>query len=210
MKKWIVLSLALFGGTALADVKVTFSPDVEVLAVNGVDDISSGFGHVDHVVLENGRNQLLVRSATMIRRDGQQEKFKSKPIIMLFDAQDVSLNLVPSIHVKDGHDADNFKKNPIFYLKNNGKNVEVTTDVLFGNLVDFVRDYENELANYNKREAPASTYIYDQEEQVRKSVKIATNDGNMTLEQAIIMLKADFLRLDEASQKEFAQWANKQ
>ncbi|ROV62053.1 DUF2057 domain-containing protein [Vibrio ponticus] len=207
MKKIIALSLALLSYPSFAEVTVNFAPEVEILAINGVDDISSGFGHEDTITLENGRNQLLVRVGTLIRRDAQKVKYKSQAMVLLFDAHDTTLDISAGKQIRTGIDGDEFNKNPSFLVTENGKPFEVKSDLLLGGALGFIRDYESELFTYNKREAPASTFIYDQAEKAKAASVQKVSKESLSPEQAMIMLKADFLRLDEAKRTDFIKWA---
>ena len=153
-KKLQLLAIAsLFGcSAAMAEVNVELDRDIHVIAINGE---SLGFTLMTNgnLELKNGMNQLVVRIEKLIISDyGEKEKYNSVPVIMTFDASDLSVQLSASKNIKSVKESVLFDKNPLFILKEPQAKVELLVKQnILPSAGGFTRDYELEIARYNAK-----------------------------------------------------------
>ncbi len=156
MKKTTCALLA-FGGVfcanlAFAQTTLSFPKTVEILAVNG-KEISKPRRSIQ---LPDGKTQLLVRLAVDVGRRFDPDMEYSQPVIMTFSAENEQLALTPP-KIKSAHDMRLFnQKMDLTLIDAKGNPVSFTKDELVKSGLQFNRDYEQELSQYNQGSAPAA------------------------------------------------------
>lgn len=137
---------------SVAQVTLSVDRDIEVLVTNGSEFEKPMIGHADKVVLPDGENQLLVRVAKIIRRDGKKEKFNSHPQVVRFNAENQELDLKLPKPVGTGIEADEYNKKPQLSLTlNDGLPYDFKSDVIQTSGLSLFRDYEDLVYKYNRR-----------------------------------------------------------
>ncbi len=154
---------------AVAQTTLFFPKTVEILAVNGKEIAKPRRS----IQLPDGKSQLLVRLAVDVGRRFDPDMEYSQPVIMTFSAENEQLALVPP-KIKSAHDMRVFKQKMNLTLIDKQDNpVSFTRDELVKSGLQFNRDYEQELSQYNQSSAPAalSTQIESVQQQEKAVIK---------------------------------------
>ncbi|MFH0264785.1 YccT family protein [Vibrio rumoiensis] len=134
---------------AAADVKIDLNQDVHPVVING-DELGFSLLSKKQFNLDNGQNQIVIQIEKLVQNRGEYEKYNSVPVVITLDQADTHLTIAPSSKITTTEDAKLFDKQPEFTIKNaNNEVVKVKQDRLEA-LDGFTRDYEKELAAYNK------------------------------------------------------------
>ncbi|MGR5147160.1 DUF2057 family protein [Photobacterium alginatilyticum] len=148
-----ILALAACGlsFSALANVTLELPYSAELVLVNGVETSGN-----DPLSLENGENQIAFRYQDSYRENGEHQMFKSDVVIMKFSGQDGTYQLkLPKLRTEQ--DAQRFNRSPAITLTDKqGKSVEIQQDKLIKHGLQFGRDFEKEIAQYNLTDKPAA------------------------------------------------------
>ncbi|PSV33424.1 MULTISPECIES: DUF2057 domain-containing protein [unclassified Photobacterium] len=207
MKKIIcsVLPLvSLFSSNIYADVKFESSKETNILVVNGKEEGWSFIKATNEVVLPNGENQILFNIGTVVLDDAAKKKFNSTPLLIKFDAKDTKLVLgYPKIRTLD--QAEAFNKSPEITLKNSlGDEVKFEYIQLNSSGLQNFRDYEREVADYNKSGGIASIGY------VETTFSTPTIPASTPSPEAKMkFLKNAFIGLSEEEKQEFMSWGLK-
>ncbi len=172
---------------SFANVNVKFSHDIELLAINGSEDIGdSWFASVKEAELKNGHNQLLVRIAKLIPQAGEWEKFNSKPVIVEFMANNAEITISPKIKIDSKQKADVFNQSPSFELLSvDGITIESSVLILPGKVSTLI-GYEKPLLEFNEKRM---------------------NRDNIGQDRILNEIKSKYILLNESDRKSFLQWA---
>ena len=170
---------------AYAKISLTLPKSAQLLVVNGVEmeDESS-------LELNDGNNQIVFKYNTSFRQQGEQRRFTSEAVILTFHGQDSAYKLsLPRL--RSDSDADKFNKfAELTLIDDAGVDVEYTSDLLLKEGLQLGRDYDEEIAVYNRTSSPAA--LSNLVTQVQKSTLIVlpaaavvvTNDKSLASEQA--------------------------
>ncbi|WP_305464790.1 YccT family protein [Photobacterium leiognathi] len=207
MKKIIcsVLPLvSLFSSNIYADVKLESSKETNILVVNGKEEGWSFIKGINEIVLPNGENQILFNIGAVVLDDAAKKKFNSTPLLIKFDAQDTKLVLeYPKVRTLD--QAEAFNKSPEITLKNSmGDEVKFEYIQLNNSGLQNFRDYEREVADYNKSGGIASIgYVETTFSTPTIPVSAPSPEAKMKF------LKNAFIGLSEEEKQEFMSWGLK-
>ncbi|MCC4798978.1 VvgS protein [Enterovibrio norvegicus] len=228
--KSVLVVGALVPFVANAEVNVTLHKDVEAVVVNGEELPITVMGK-SQFSLENGTNQLVIRLSKLIATGSEYEKFKSDPLVVTFTSEDKEIMIEPTRQIMREAQVKDFKQSPSFTMTDqSGKTVSSQQNVLPQG-PGFLRDYEKELARFNEKqgvvlggaaltasavanaaEASAPSNVQKTSEPTviapQKQVSIQPAQG-VSPENSIILMQADFLRMNPETQKQFLQWAVK-
>lgn len=158
----IITSLAL---PAFAQVTLSLPKNSELLVVNGKPIEAQSV-----ITLPNGSNQVLFKYHTSFRQQGQQRRFTSEAIILTFKGQNSAYKLTfPKL--RSERDADKFIQSPsLTLIDEKGADTQFVADQLFKEGIQLGRDYDKELAIYNKSNAPAALGRLANKEQITAAV----------------------------------------
>lgn len=136
---------------AYAKLTLTLPKSAQLLVVNGVE--MQGETSLE---LHDGKNQIVFKYNTSFRQQGEQRRFSSEAVILTFNGQNsVYKLLLPKL--RSDSDADKFNKlAELSLIDDAGVAVEYTSDLLLKAGIQVGRDYDNEIAVYNKSSAPAA------------------------------------------------------
>jgi uncharacterized protein YccT (UPF0319 family) len=154
MKRILLLTFALatlLSPLAFADNSMRLPNNVKVVAINGENTSESG-----RIQLPNGTNQIALRYADSFGHGSDAEPVQSEVIVATFEANNQQLRLdIPTI--KKEAQLESFNRKPqISITTTNGAKINVKTDVLKKEGIQIFRDYEQELAKFNKSGSPAA------------------------------------------------------
>lgn len=139
------------GFPVLANVTLKMPYNSELILVNAKD--ASGN---EKIKLPNGVNQVAFRYQGNFYQQDQESSFDSDVIIITFKGFDASYSLsLPNLRTMNA--AQQFNHNPKLTLTNKaGSPVAFEQGKLMKKGLQFGRDYETEIANYNKTNQPAA------------------------------------------------------
>lgn len=215
----ILKSIVFLGGLtpllAFSQVNVTLHKDVEALVVNG-EALPISVISKSKFELENGTNQLVVRVSKLVSSGSEFDKFKTDPLVITFDASDTDLTITPSRIIMAERQIKDFKQNPSFSLINSsGSQIESKQEVLPAG-PGLLRDYEKELVKFNENRGIGKHVTLppsDSEPVKAKDLSLSTvlqaKKAELSSENSMILMQADFLRMSAEEQKKFLNWAVK-
>ncbi|AMG29930.1 DUF2057 domain-containing protein [Grimontia hollisae] len=216
--KRIFKSIVFLGGLtpllAFSQVTINLHKDVEALVVNG-EALPISVISKSKFELENGTNQLVVRVSKLVSSGSEFDKFKTDPLVITFDASDTDLTIMPSRDITAERQIKDFKQNPSFTLVSlNGNQIESEQEILPAG-PGFLRDYERELVKFNeKRGLSYSKSMADTKAEASSDINEKSNssvypvkNAELSNENALILMQADFLRMSAEEQKKFLSWA---
>lgn len=197
---------------AHADVTVHLHRDLAPVVVDG-EEVGFSFGSKSPLVLNNGKNQIVVRVSKLVEKQGEHEKYNSEAMVVTFDATDAEFTLKPSQLVTRVDQVDAFDSNPsVVVVDSSIASLQLQQDILKrGSGIS--RDYEKELDRYNRKNnimlasTPTSTL---------KAAPVASEEAKSSSEpkssksetlSPLVRIKADFNHLNEQQRKEFLMWA---
>ncbi|SQH76232.1 conserved exported protein of unknown function [Shewanella benthica] len=154
MKHTLVLAVIFTAACSLpayAKLTLTLPKSAQLLVVNGVEmeDETS-------LVLHDGNNQIVFKYNTSFWQQGQQRRFSSEAVILTFNGQGSAYKLsLPRL--RSNSDADKFNQlAELTLIDDAGVEVEYTSDLLLKAGMQLGRDYDKEIAVYNRSSAPAA------------------------------------------------------
>jgi hypothetical protein len=213
MKLWfnaLIGSAALLSFHAFSDVKVNLHRDITPLVVEG-EEVGIRLGTKKQLTIPNGTNQIVVRVSKLITNHGVYEKFRSKPVVVTFDAADTELTLNPAKVFTRAEQLGDFQENPEIVMYGSSGNAYLIRQGVLKRGSGISRDYERELEKYNKNNGisnkitslPVTTIDED------NSLKVVStlNKINATSSSVLSELKSNFEGLTLEQRKEFLMWA---
>ena len=169
MKHTLVLAVIFTAACSLpayAKLTLTLPKSAQLLVVNGVEmeDETS-------LVLHDGNNQIVFKYNTSFRQQGEQRRFSSEAVILTFNGRDSAYKLsLPRL--RSDSDADKFNQlAELTLIDDAGVEVEYTSDLLLKAGLQLGRDYDKEIAVYNRSSAPAA--LPNLVPQIQKSTPVA-------------------------------------
>ena len=237
MKSWIQ-SIFLLGAMvpffALAEVNVSLHKDVEVLVING-EALPMSLMSKSKMTLENGTNQLLIRVSKLIESGPDFEKFKTNPLVITFDASNEDLTIKPTKMILSSRQVNDFKKKPSFILSNKAGTVLASNQAILPADSGLMRDYEKELMKFNRKPNLLIASKYTDPATVAQEVLLVSSNlagtdvsssavstqlqgvikqasshqAEGASENSLILMKADFLRMNSEEKNIFLRWAIK-
>ena len=135
------------------------------------------------IKVENGANQLAVNVGQIVFEDGKRRKFDSQPLLLEFDApKDAELTLTYN-KFRTIEEANAFEMDPKLTLKDaNGKDVEFSMVQLRKGGLQGFRDYEREVADYNKAMNNISEHVNYDGMSAKAAVQAVTVDAALAKE----------------------------
>lgn len=228
--KSILVVGALMPFVANAEVNVTLHKDVEAVVVNG-EEIPMSIMGKSQFSMENGTNQLVIRLSKLIATGSEFEKFKSDPLVVTFSSENTDIFIESTRDITREAQVKGFKQSPSFTLTDQSGNAVASQQDVLPQGPGFLRNYEKELVKFNEKHGialgvstlavstVASASELNESSHVQTPVETMTvvpqkQVSNQTMqsissENAIILLQADFLRMNPEQQKQFLQWAVK-
>lgn len=157
MKKSICLlaSITIFNSSpALADVKVELPDALRVVAMNGSSSNVS-----KSVTLPDGTNQIVVRVIKDVGKRFDSEMEYSDAYVIKFSAQNETLELLAP-KISNVRDIRAFNRDPKLELISKDKTkIHFDQDKLEKSGLQFIRNFEEELAVFNTTSSPASLQV---------------------------------------------------
>ncbi|KJY81691.1 VvgS protein [Vibrio galatheae] len=170
-----------------AEVNIDFHSDISPLLVGG-DIVGYSFFDKSVYTMDDGKGQIVFRISKLVDKLGEKEKFNSKAYVVTFDETNQELFIEPDVKITRLEQAEAFEVEPSFSIKNKqGQSIKFILDEL-PSLGGISRDYEKELAKYNKKHYPelavASATIATASEsepvqQKQKEQSLGNNEPNM-------------------------------
>lgn len=192
-----------------AQVDIKFHRDITPIVIGGEELGFSLFGQ-SSFELPDGKNQVVFRVAKLVERQGEKEKFNSTVLVATFDAQDDEIFIEPGMTITRVEQAEAFNKTPnISFKSKSGNDLNVQQEALPA-LPGITRDYEKELARYNKNSgiaiATAASVSVDEStlSKPSESVVVQTESDAMTSES---MVQYWYEKADSADKETFVNWA---
>ncbi len=183
-------AISLLPSMVFADVTVSLHRDVEAIVVAG-EELPLTVKKKSRFILPDGENQLVVRVSKLVEKGSEFDKFRSDPLVINFTGFNSEITISPSRMIRLERDIKDFKTNPSVILENQDKERIAAAQEILPRGAGLTRDYAKELAKFNAK----SDYSESTAEQV------------VPKQHSVILLKADFLRLDENERKDFLKWA---
>lgn len=211
----VLLCLFVWVSPALATVSLSVPKTVKILAVNGeeVKDKST-------VVMPDGVNQVAFRIDTELAGksllDGK--RVVSDVLIAKFSASNQGLTMqLPE--VKKQYHLDKFNRDPEVKLLNaQGESIPLVLDKLIKEGFQVLRDYDDELADYNQTDAPAAVRFGETAATaLRQNAAVPIPQAPVSAEMtgvpggdqatAETMLKYWYQQADDETRQRFWQWS---
>lgn len=191
---------------SFADILLKGGNGVHILAINGIEkDIDSHLLRDSGITLNNGENQLLVTYTTEIETaNSEYELEHTDPFIILFTAQNKNLSLsAPKLETEK--DFNEFKRNGAWVLRDaHNAPVKYEMSILRKEGFQLSRNYETELAHFNRSGGPAALAMPSTTTTTHSSMP-STKDMPSTPES---MLHYWYNQADEATRARFRVWVN--
>ncbi len=173
-----------------ADVTVSLHRDIEAVVVAG-EELPLTVKKKSQFILPDGENQLVVRVSKLVEKGSEFEKFRSDPLVISFTASNSEVTISPSRMIRLERDIKDFKTNPSVILENQEQVRIAATQEALPRGAGLTRDYEKELIKFN----------------AKRGYSESKTEQDVPKQHSVILLKADFLRLDENERKDFLKWA---
>lgn len=201
--------------------ELEFTHGTDILAINGKEHSDGSlFSGDNQLRLANGRHQLAVRYTAEIETSADEyELEKSDVFVLVFTAEDSKLQLsTPAID--SSYDLKKFNRNKNWKLTDaQGNSVDYKISVLEKEGFQLGRDYEEELAVFNRSQAPAAisglTHTGEHaaptgysSAQTFSAPVPATNTANNDQKMAAEMLKYWYQQADKSTRNNFKNWIN--
>jgi hypothetical protein len=209
------LSAALLcvGSPAWASVSMELPRTMTVLAVNG-----KATNFTNKVSLQNGMNQLAVRVIKDVGKHMDADMEYSDVFVVKFSAADQALKMtIPRI--RSGQSIRQFNQEPNIALTSlSGKKIEIAVDKLEKEGFQLLRDYETELAAFNRTNSPAAMPVYTSRgfsqgasSSMSRHTMPQVHDNDMAPQgaqpnMADDMLKYWYMQADDATRDKFKRW----
>ena len=196
-------SVLLVSSAVFAGVTVELHRDLAPVVIDG-EEVGFRIGTQSLIELENGKNQLVVRVSKLIPKQNEFEKYYSYPVVLTFEARDTALYVTPAEIVRSKEQAKRFRKNPVMDVTDSsGKPFAVHQGVLMPG-TGLVRDYEDELADYNQ-EHGFMVAAGGEPEQILKAAPVTTEKTETS--QAMDMVQYWYGKASAKEKQQFAEWA---
>lgn len=154
IRSLVVVGAMIASFAPRAEVSVDFHSDISPLLVGG-DPVGYSFFAKSSYMLPDGNNQIVLRVSKLVEKLGEKEKFNSKAFVLTFDQTDQELFIEPNAKIVRAEQAQEFDEAPKFSVKN-AQNEEIEFELAeLPNLGGLTRDYEKELAKFNKKHHPS-------------------------------------------------------
>lgn len=206
INKVLVVGAVITSFAPMAAVNLTIDRNISALVAHG-EEVGFSITKKDSFEFENGQNQIVLRVEQLVTNLGEKEKFNSQPIVLTFEAEDVSLNVATQSPITRLEHAEAFKKNPNFLITDaSGKEVSVKQDVLPAS-TGISRDYLKELARYNSKNSinlatatatTAAAVTVKEDSEVKPS-----SDGSQSTQ----MVEYWYDKASTSEKSEFTDWA---
>ncbi|MGC9461785.1 YccT family protein, partial [Vibrio genomosp. F10] len=150
MNRMLVVGAMITSFAPMAAVDVTIDRNISAVIANG-EEVGFFVLKKSTFEYENGQNQIVVRAAQLVDKQGEKEKFNSHPVVITFDAADTTLKIDIESDITRVEHAEAFNKDPRFVVTDkSGKEIKVKQDILPASS-GISRDYVKELARYNSK-----------------------------------------------------------
>ena len=145
----VVFSVGLTSPMLLAS-SLTLPSTADIIAVNGQPIKAE-----NTLDLAEGVNQLALRYTGSYRDRGSMERFESEVVIIRFNAENTSYQLVLP-NISQAKQASRFNQQPEIVINSTSGPSAIQTDVLIKNGLQLGRNYQQELAAYNQTQQEAA------------------------------------------------------
>lgn len=145
----VVFSVGLTSPMLLAS-SLTLPSTADIIAVNGQPIKAE-----NTLDLAEGVNQLALRYTGSYRDRGSMERFESEVVIVRFNAENTSYQLVLP-NISQAKQASRFNQQPEIVINSASGPIAIQTDVLIKNGLQLGRNYQQELAAYNQTQQGAA------------------------------------------------------
>ncbi len=202
----LAIATLLASGLAHAEITIEVPESIDLLVVNAEKPNVEGgfFSKTKTLTLPNGSNQILFRYQPYFTQGSDRTIVESDPIIATFNAEDTQLTFnMPSY--RNAHEAKaNISELTWQFIDSNGQTVIVEQDKLIKEGMQIGRNFQLELAEYNRTSAPASSHITNANEPAATVVS-QTNTADSTAEE---MLHFWYNKADQETQERFKAFIN--
>lgn len=212
----MVIPFALLMSTAQADVRLQLGNGVNLHAIDGEAWEGPGmFESKSPIILENGTHQIVVDVTAELGRNRDDSVIESSDsFVLLFQADNRELMLsVPEIESRS--QLEDFNDEPSWNLRDaEGKRIDFKRDVLKKTGFQLVRDYEAELAEFNREGISEAALMSRRDARgsfAPSSPSMSASEvaeGQEGQEVVRQMLRYWYLKADENTKSEMKHWIN--
>jgi len=196
-----------------ADVSLQLGDGVNLHALNG--EAWSGQGVLDSrspITLENGTHQIVVDLTAELGRSRDDSVIESSDsFVLLFQASDRQL-VLSAPGVESRSELEDFNNEPVWQLNDQeGNSVSFRMDVLKKTGFQLVRDYEEEVADFNRDGTSEAALMPHQNNRESFSVSPRSMPASDVAEdQEVVgqMLRYWYLKADDKTKSEMKRWIN--
>ena len=193
----------VFSSIVFAGVTVELHRDLAPVVIGG-EEVGVRVNTQRLIELDNGHSQLVVRVSKLIPKQSKFEKYYSYPVVLTFSASDAALYVSPAETIRSKEQAERFKTNPTMKVTDSsGKPFAVHQGVLMPGS-GLVRDYEEELEDYNKEHGFAVS-AGGELAQAPKINSVAAEETKTS--QAMDMIQYWHDKASAKEKQQFADWA---
>lgn len=220
----LLVSLCAISTSVAADVSVKFEEGISVLAVNGKEVVNKRFfSGTDTVKLTDGFNQLLVQYTAEIKASADEYELESTdPFVLLFNSSNAQL-VLKAPELKTGKDIKRFNAEGEWrLLSSQGSLIALKSSALKKEGFQLARNYEYELAEYNRTSGDAAlpkrkgSDVFKTSKPLPAPIampeggkeKSVSNTKEADVNMAEEMLRYWYNQADEETRKRFKAWIN--
>nr|WP_320012896.1 DUF2057 domain-containing protein [uncultured Desulfobulbus sp.] len=212
---FLVVAVFSAGSPAWASVSMEIPKTLSVLALNG-----KAAKFRDTITLKDGVNQLAVQVVKDVGKHMDADMEYSDVFVVKFTATDQSLKMtIPRIRSEQS--VRQFNEEPNIVISSlSGEQLELAVDKLEKEGFQILRDYEAELAAFNRTNSPAAVPVHASQGFSREASSSmsyhtipqpeneAMNPQNKQPNMADDMLKYWYIQADDATRDKFKKWIN--
>lgn len=211
ISRLFIIPTLLVAVTAQAEVHLQLGEGVNLHAING--EAWDGPGVLDAkspIALDDGTNQLVVELRAELGRNRHDSVIESSDsFVLLFRAEDQDL-VLSAPDIESRNELEDFNTNPQWQLKDRQSNdISFELAVLEKTGFQLVRDYEDEIADFNRAGNSEAALMYRPDSRASFSTSPQSMpDGDVTEDQDVVrqMLRYWYLKADENTKSEMKRW----
>lgn len=202
------ISIILLSSSVMAEVKLSVSPGVSLIAANGSEiENDSYFESKNTIILPNGKNQILVQYSSEIKSSGSLEIESTDPHVLVFSANDTSVFLLAP-DIKRLSEFRKFNTGKFWLLKDSSDHsIEHLSKPLLKEGFQINRDYERELQDLNNAGGDLSINKSMSLSQLSSRINQSNNNSN-PINLPEVLLKYWYLNADTETRHRFKSWVS--
>ena len=199
LKSLLVSTCFLIPLAAKSAVSINLHQDIEALVING-KELGFSFLRKKELELEDGQNQIVIRVSKLITRNGEKEKYKSRPVVVTFNLKDDKLVVTPKKTFYRAVDIGDFDEEPLYLFENKkGIFIDLKQQILPLKL-GIHQDYSKALREYN--------HSNGLETETSGSMNIVPRESlSNKLENPVLIIQQLFIKATPIEKEQFTYWA---